>query len=52
MDFLEEGRAVRQKIDNDRSKIEAIKQKKLTALTGLDIKEKYTAELAKKKIAF
>ena len=52
LDYLEEGKKVRQKIDDERRKIEAIKAKKLTELTGLDIPEKYTAELAKKKIAF
>lgn len=52
LDYLEEGKKVRQKIDDERKKIEAIKAKKLGQLNGLDIPEKYTAELAKKKIAF
>lgn len=52
LDYLEEGRKIRQKIDEERRKIEAIKQKKLGELNTLNIPEKYTAELAKKKIAF
>lgn len=52
LDYLEEGRKVRQKIDEERRKIEAIKMKKLNELNELNIPEKYTAELAKKKIAF
>lgn len=43
LDFLEEGRKVRQKIDEERNKIETIKDKKLKDLTGLGIEEKYTA---------
>ena len=49
---MEEGRKVRQKIDDERKKIESIKNKKLDQLNGLSIPEKYKAELAKKKIAF
>lgn len=52
LDYLEEGRKIRQKIDDERVKIEAIKQKKLGELGALNIPEKYAAELAKKKIAF
>jgi len=52
LDYLEEGKKVRQKIEDERRKIEAIKQKKLGELNGLSIPEKYTAELAKKKINF
>jgi len=52
LDFLEEGRKVRQKIDEERNKIEIIKEKKLNGLKGIGIEEKYTAELAKKKIKF
>jgi hypothetical protein len=37
LDYLEEGKKVRQKIDDERKKIEAIKAKKLGQLTGLDI---------------
>lgn len=52
LDYLEEGRKVRQKIEDERRKIEAIKQKKLEELNNLSIPDKYKAELAKKKIAF
>ena len=52
LDYLEEGRKVRQKIEEERRKIEAIKQKKLNELNNLNIPDKYKAELAKKKITF
>ena len=52
LDYLEEGRKVRQNIDEERAKIQAIKDKKLHDLRNLGIEEKYTAELAKKKIQF
>ena len=38
---MEEGRKVRQKLDDERKKIEAIKAKKIQELKGLDIPEKY-----------
>jgi len=41
LDYLEEGRKVRQKLDDERKKIEAIKAKKIQELKGLDIPEKY-----------
>ena len=41
---------MRQKLEDDRLKIEAIKQKKLAQIQELGIEEKYQAELAKKKI--
>jgi len=47
---LEEGRKVRSKIEEEKRKIEAIKQKKLEDLNQLEIPDKYKAELAKKKI--
>lgn len=50
LDYLEEGRKVRQKIEEEKRKIEAIKQKKLNELNNLEIPDKYKAELAKKKI--
>ena len=52
LDYLEEGRKVRQKIEEERRKIEAIKQKKLSELNNMNIPDKYKAELAKKKITF
>lgn len=50
LDYLEEGRKVRQKIEEEKRKIEAIKNKKLQELNNLEIPDKYKAELAKKKI--
>jgi hypothetical protein len=50
LDYLEEGRKVRSKIEEEKRKIEAIKQKKLEGLNQLEIPDKYKAELAKKKI--
>ncbi len=50
LNYLEEGKMVRQKLEQERQKIEAIKYKKLAELQGLDIPDKYQAELAKKKI--
>jgi hypothetical protein len=47
---LEEGKRVRQKLEDDRLKIEAIKQQKLLGIQRLGIADKYTTELAKKKI--
>jgi hypothetical protein len=52
LDYLEEGRKVRQKIEEERRKIEAIKHKKIDELNNLNIPDKYKAELAKKKISF
>lgn len=52
LDYLEEGRKVRQKIEEERRKIEAIKQKKITQMDQLNIPDKYKAELAKKKVTF
>ena len=43
---------MRQKIEEERRKIEAIKQKKLEDLQQLNIPDKYQAELARKKISF
>ena len=50
LDYLEEGRLVRQKLESDRLKVEKIKYRKLNELKGLGIDEKYQADLAKKKI--
>jgi len=47
---LEEGKKVRQKLEDDRLKVEAIKQKKLGQIQDLGIEQKYQYELAKKKI--
>jgi hypothetical protein len=50
LDYLEEGKKVRQKLEDDRLKVEAIKQKKLNQIQELGIEQKYQYELAKKKI--
>lgn len=50
LDYLEEGRKLRAKMDGERRKVEAIKQQKLGELQGLGIEEKYQAELARKKV--
>lgn len=50
LDYLEEGRKVRQKLEDERLKVEGIKKQKLASLKDIGIEEKYQAELAKKKI--
>jgi hypothetical protein len=50
LDYLEEGKKVRQKLEEDRLKVEGIKQRKLNELQGLGVEQKYQYELAKKKI--
>jgi hypothetical protein len=50
LDYNEEGRKVRQELDDEKIRIAEIKGRKLGELKGLGISEKYTAELAKKKI--
>ena len=51
LDYLEEGRKVRQKLEDERCKVEGIKAKKLDSLKQIGIEEKYQAELSKKKIS-
>jgi len=50
LDYLEEGRLVRQKQDSEKRKLESIRQRKLGELKEIGINDKYKAELAKKKI--
>lgn len=50
LDYLEEGRKVRQRIEDERLKVERIKAGKLQGLIGLGIDNKYQADLAKKRI--
>ena len=50
LDYLEEGRKVRQRIEDERLKVERIKKSKLDGLVGLGIEDKYQADLAKKRI--
>lgn len=52
LDYLEEGRKVRQKLEDERLKVEGIKKQKLASLQDIGIEDKYQAELAKKKIAW
>lgn len=50
LDYLEEGRKVRQKLADERLKVEGIKKQKLASLQEIGIEDKYQAELSKKKI--
>ena len=50
LDYLEEGKKVRQELEEDRLKVEGIKQRKLNELQSLGVEQKYQYELAKKKI--
>ena len=50
LDYLEEGRKVRQRIEDERLKVERIKKEKLAGIVDLGIAEKYQADLAKKRI--
>lgn len=52
LDFLEEGKKIRQRLEDERSKVEGIKQRKMVELNDLGISDKYKAELAKKKITW
>ncbi len=52
LDYLEEGKKVRQKLEEDRLKVEGIKQRKLNELQSLGVEQKYQYELAKKKIVW
>lgn len=52
LDYLEEGKKVRQKLEDDRLKVEGIKQRKLNELQQLGVEQKYQYELAKKKIVW
>jgi len=49
-EFLEEGKKIKVKMSNEKQLLENIKTSKLGQLMDLDIPEKYTAELAKKRI--
>ena len=50
LDYLEEGRKVRQRIEDERLKVERIKKEKLAGIAELGIADKYQADLAKKRI--
>ena len=50
LDYLEEGRKVRQRIEDERLKVERIKKQKLQGLVDQGIESKYQADLSKKRI--
>ena len=50
LDYLEEGKKVRQRIEDERLKVEGIKAQKLEGLRSLGIADKYQADLTKKRI--
>lgn len=52
LDYLEEGRKVRQRIEDERLKVEGIKAQKLQGLKDIGIAEKYQADLSKKRICW
>lgn len=52
LDYLEEGKRTRAKIDEDRNKILRIKENKLNQMYSHKIPEKYTIELKTKKVSF
>ena len=45
LDYLEEGRKVREKIDNERSKLVDIQKAKIDELKNIGIEDKYLYEL-------
>ena len=52
LDHLEEGRKVRENIENERTKIKDIKAAKLDELKSSNISEKYLYDLQKKTVSF
>ena len=50
LDYLEEGRKVRQRIEDERLKVERIKAEKIDGLKKMGIADKYQADLSKKRI--
>lgn len=52
LDYLEEGRKVRENIQNERTKINDIKQAKIDELKNIGIDNKYLYELQKKTVSF
>jgi hypothetical protein len=52
LDYLEEGKKVRQEIQNEREKISGIQGAKLDELKKLGIADKYMYELQKKTVSF
>lgn len=52
LDFLEQGRKVREKIDAEREKIKDIQQAKIKELQDAGINQKYLYEINKKTVSF
>ena len=52
LDYLEEGRKVREKVDMEREKIQSIQQSKIQDLKEAGIDDKYLYELNKKTVSF
>lgn len=50
LDYLEEGRKVRQKLADEHLKLSTIKNNKINQMTSLGIDEKYKTDLIKTKI--
>ena len=52
LDYLEEGRKVREKIENERTKVKYIYAAKLDELKVIGINDKYLYDLQKKTVSF
>ena len=52
LDYLEEGRKVREKVDAERDKIKDIQAAKIQELKDVGINNKYLYELNKKTVSF
>ena len=52
LDYLEEGRKVREKIEGERQKVRDIQQAKIGELKDNAINDKYLYELQKKTVSF
>jgi len=52
LDYLEEGRKVREKIENERQKVKDIQAAKIDELKTIGINDKYLYELQKKTVSF
>ena len=50
LDYLEEGRKVREKLENEKNKIRDIQQAKIGELTSLDIDKKYCLKIHQYKV--
>ena len=52
LDYLEEGRKVREKVQNERQKVKDIQTAKIDELKTAGIDDKYLYELQKKTVSF